>query len=516
MAGTRELSFAQSNLPRHSGTYEGMLRHLGHKLMLNSNITVSVFCACLILAGCTIGPNYSRPTAAAPTEYKEMAGWKTAEPRDDELRGNWWEIYNDPVLNGLEGAVNVSNQTLAQAEAQFRQARALVAQARAGYFPTVDLSASTNRSRAASSSTGASRGAVSSHSIALDASWEPDLWGRVRRTVEANVANAQASAADLELTRLSVHAELAQNYFAVRALDAQQQLLENTVSAYETSLKLTQNRYNAGVVARLDVVQADALLKGTQAQLLDVGVTRAQFEHAIAVLIGKAPAEFSLPRMPVLGEPPPVPVGLPSELLERRPDIAAAERRVASANAQIGVAQSAYFPALSLSASAGFQSLAIGQLLSAPARFWSLGAALAQTVFDAGLRRARTAQAIAAYDATVAGYRQTVLLGFQEVEDNLAALRILEQETLVQAEALAGARLTLELTLNQYKAGTVSYLNVLIAQTTALTSERNAVDLRNRRLAASVLLIRALGGGWHSGLLPAERQINSAGADTNR
>jgi NodT family efflux transporter outer membrane factor (OMF) lipoprotein len=313
-----------------------------------------------------------------------------------------------------------------------------------------------------------------------------------------------------------VHAELAQNYFAVRALDAQQQLLENTVSAYETSLKLTQNRYNAGVVARLDVVQADALLKGTQAQLLDVGVTRAQFEHAIAVLIGKAPAEFSLPRMPVLGEPPPVPVGLPSELLERRPDIAAAERRVASANAQIGVAQSAYFPALSLSASAGFQSLAIGQLLSAPARFWSLGAALAQTVFDAGLRRARTAQAIAAYDATVAGYRQTVLLGFQEVEDNLAALRILEQETLVQAEALAGARLTLELTLNQYKAGTVSYLNVLIAQTTALTSERNAVDLRNRRLAASVLLIRALGGGWHSGLLPAERQINSAGADTNR
>jgi NodT family efflux transporter outer membrane factor (OMF) lipoprotein len=330
------------------------------------------------------------------------------------------------------------------------------------------------------------------------------------------VASAQASAADVESTRLSLQADLAQNYFALRALDAQQQLLENTVSAYETSLKLTQNRYNAGVVARLDVVQADALLKGTQAQLLDVGVARAQFEHAIAVLVGKAPAEFSLPHMPVLSEPPPVPVGLPSELLERRPDIAAGERRVASANAQIGVAQAAYFPALSLSASAGFQSAAIGQLLSAPARFWSLGASLAQAIFDAGLRRARTAQAIAVYDATVAAYRQTVLFSFQEVEDNLAALRILEQETLVQAEALAGTRLSLELTLNQYKAGTVSYLNVLIAQTAALTSERNAVDLRSRRLAASVLLIRALGGGWTASLLPAAGQINNAGADANR
>ncbi|MEN3353417.1 MAG: hypothetical protein V7640_1575 [Betaproteobacteria bacterium] len=484
--------------------------------MTNPNVTISIFAASLILAGCTIGPNYSRPTAAAPTAYKEMAGWKTAEPRDDELRGNWWEIYNDPVLNGLEGEVNVSNQTLAQAEAQFRQARALVAQARAGYFPTVDLSASTSRSRAASSSTGASRGVVSSHSIALDASWEPDLWGRVRRTVEANVASAQASAADVESTRLSVHAELAQDYFTLRALDAQQQILEDTVQAFEASLKLTQNRYNAGVVARIDVVQAESQLRTTQAQLIDVGIARAQFEHAIAVLTGKPPAEFSLARAPLPTEPPAIPIGLPSELLERRPDIASAERRVAAANAQIGVAQAAYFPALSLSASAGFQSAALGQLLSAPARFWSLGASLAQAIFDAGLRRARTAQAVALYDATVASYRQTVLSSFQEVEDNLAALRILEQETLVQAEALAGARLSLELTLNQYKSGIVSYLNVLTAQTTALAAERTAVDLRNRRLAASVLLIRALGGGWSASLLPRAGQINNAGADANR
>ncbi|MGZ5231732.1 MAG: efflux transporter outer membrane subunit, partial [Burkholderiales bacterium] len=268
--------------------------------MTRTNVTITTITTCLILAGCSIGPSYFRPTAPVPAEYKEMAGWKTAEPRDHELRGNWWEIYNDPVINSLESQVSVSNQTLAQAEAQYRQARALVAQARAAYFPLVDLSASTNRSSASGSgsSSGASRGAVSTHSISLDATWEPDLWGRVRKTVEANVASAQASAADVESSRLSLQAELAQNYFALRALDAALQILENTVGAYQTSLKLTQNRYDAGVVARLDVVQADALLKGTQGQLLDVGVARAQFEHAIAVLIGKPPAEFSLPRMP--------------------------------------------------------------------------------------------------------------------------------------------------------------------------------------------------------------------------
>jgi NodT family efflux transporter outer membrane factor (OMF) lipoprotein len=483
-----------------------MMKRIGMKAL--------AFAASLLMAGCSIGPSYFRPKAPAPATYKELEGWKTAEPRDHELRGKWWELYDDPVLNGLEEQVNVSNQTLAQAEAQFRQARALVAQARAAYFPIVDLSAGTSRSQAASAS-GGSRSAVNRHNVSLDASWEPDLWGRVRKTVEANVAAAQASAADVESTRLALHAELAQDYFLLRALDAQQQLLENTVSAFEASLKLTQNRYNAGIAARLDVVQADSQLKATQAQLLDVGVSRAQFEHAIAVLIGKPPAAFSLARMPLVGAPPSVPTGLPSELLERRPDIAAAERRVASANAQIGVAQAAYFPALSLSASGGFQSAALGQLFSTPARFWSLGASLAQTIFDAGARRARTAQAIALYDATVAAYRQTVLSGFQEVEDNLAALRILEQESSVQAEALAGNRLAVELTLNQYKAGTVSYLNVLVAQTAALASERTAVDLRSRRLAANVALIRALGGGWNPSTLPAPRELSSTRQSAN-
>lgn len=464
--------------------------------------------ACTALAGCSIGPNFSSPKAPVPAAYKEMAGWKQAEPRDHELKGNWWQMYGDPVLDTLEAQVNVSNQTLAQAEARYRQARTLVAQARAAYFPVVDVSAGATRSLSSASTgggtTGGSRGAVNRYQIGLDAAWEPDLWGRVRKTVEANVASAQASAADLESVRLSLHAELAQNYFQLRSVEAQQQLFEETVKAFEASLKLTQNRYNSGVVARADVVQAETQLRSTQAQALEVGIQRAQLEHAIAVLIGKPPAEFSLPRATIVAAPPAIPVGLPSELLERRPDIASAERRVKAANAQIGVAQTAYFPSLSLSAAGGFQSSALSRLLSTPARFWSLGADLAQTIFDAGLRRARTAQAVAVYDETVAAYRQTVLTGFQEVEDNLAALRILEEQAVVQAEALALARQSLELTLNQYKSGIVSYLNVLTAQTTAFAAERTAVDVRSRRLAASVLLIRALGGGWNAASLPAD------------
>jgi NodT family efflux transporter outer membrane factor (OMF) lipoprotein len=462
------------------------------------------------MTGCSlIGPNYFRPNTQPPPAYKEMAGWKTAEPRDHELRGNWWEIYDDPALNALQREIGGANQTLAQAEARYRQARALVAQARAAYFPIVDLSASTQRARSGSTS-GTSRGAVNSHNIGVDASWEPDLWGRVRRSVEANVASAQASAAEMESVRLSLHADLAQNYFALRALDAQQQLLDDSVGAFEASLKLTQNRYNAGVVARSDVVQAESQLRATQAQAIDIGVQRAQLEHAIAVLLGKAPSEVALARAPLTATPPPIPVGIPSELLERRPDIASAERRVAAANAQIGVARAAYFPAITLSGALGFQSASLGQLISTPARFWSLGAALAQTLFDAGARRARTEQAVALYDEAAAAYRQTVLTGFQEVEDNLAALRILEQESEVQAEALAGARRAVELALNQYKAGIVSYLNVLTAQTTALVNERTAVDLRNRRLAASVLLVRALGGGWNAASLPGAAQVGSA------
>ena len=454
----------------------------------------------LLLLGCTVGPDYVRPDVETPAAFKE--GWKQAEPRDHENRGKWWEAFRDPLLNGLQEQVDISNQNLAKAEAQFRQASALVESARAAYFPTVTGGVSTTRSRSSSttvaqpSSVPVSRGVVTSHNLPFNAAWEADVWGKISRTVEANLAGAQASAADLEAARLSAQAQLAQNYFQLRALDAQQQLLEDTVAAYERSLQLTQNRYTAGVVAKADVVQAQTQLKTTQAQAIDVGVQRAQLEHAIALLVGKPASSFSIPRAPLSAAPPRVPAALPSELLERRPDIAAAERRVAAANAQIGVTKAAFFPSFTLSAGTGFQSATMAQWLTAPSRFWSIGPAISLPIFDGGLRRVLNDQAVAAYDATVAAYRQTVLAGFQEVEDNLAAMRILEQEASVQEEALKSARQSVELTTNQYKAGTVSYLNVIAVQTTALGNERTAVDILNRRLAASVLLVKALGGGW--------------------
>ena len=467
----------------------------------------------VLLGACAVGPDYVRPATRAPASYKEMNGWKPAQPRDHETKGPWWTVFNDPLLDGLQQQVTVSNQNLAVAEARYRQARALVQVARASFFPLATADVTTGRSQAARSGTSAvaSRGVINTHATTLDTTWEPDLWGRVRRLVEADVASAQASAADLEAVRLSIQSDLAQNYFQLRVLDTQKQLLDDTVKGFETSLRLTENLYEAGVVARADVVQALAQLKTTQAQALDVGVQRAQLEHAIALLVGRAPSEFSLPPAPLDVLPPPVPVGLPSELLERRPDIAAAERRVAAANAQIGVAQSAYFPALSLSASAGFQSTHLATWFNAPARFWSLGATLAQTLFDGGARAGQTAQAIAAYDAEAATYRQTVLNGFKEVEDNLAALRILETEASVQAEAVAASRRSVELAINQYKAGTVSYINVVTAQATALGNERTAADLLGRRLAASVLLVRALGGGWHADTLPARPEVIGTG-----
>ncbi|HKB82046.1 MAG TPA: efflux transporter outer membrane subunit [Burkholderiales bacterium] len=468
--------------------------------------------ALALLGACTVGPNYVRPTADTPAAFKEMEGWKTAQPRDQELRGKWWETYNDPLLNELEERVSVSNQNLAQAAAQFRQARALVQSARAGYLPTASANASATRSQSPSGFIGQnqnlnSHGPSTSYSLSLDAVWEADLWGRVRRTVESNAAGAQASAADLEALRLSVQAELAQNYFQVRALDAQKQLFDDTIVAYQRSLTLTQNQYSAGVAAKVDVIQAQTQLKTTQAQALDIGVQRAQLEHAIALLIGKPASTYSLAVVPLTAAPPPLPVGIPSGLLERRPDIAAAERRMASANAQIGVAEAAYYPSLTLSASGGFQSSSYSNWLTAPSRFWSLGPALAQTLFDGGLRRAQTDQAIAAYDANVAVYRQTVLTGFQEVEDNLAALRILAEEAAVQDEAVQNARQSVALTTNQYKAGIVSYLNVVTVQATALANERTAVDVLNRRLAASVLLIKALGGGWNASSLPTPDEL---------
>lgn len=465
---------------------------------------LAVLATAFALAACSVGPDYVRPQMeVAPAVFKEGQNWKPAEPRELAANGKWWEMFGDTQLNALVEQVDISNQNLALAEANFRSALALVQSARAAYSPTLSASASATRSRSASSSssssssTSTSAGVRNSYSFGLDASWEADVWGKVRRNVEANTASAQASAADLAAARLSAQATLAQDYLQLRVLDAQQQLLDDTVQAYQRSYQLTQNQYAAGFVAKSDVIQALTQLKSAQASALDNQVTRAQIEHAVALLVGKTPSVFSLPPTPLAAGAPPIPQGVPSMLLERRPDVAAAERRVAAANANIGVAKAAYFPSLTLSASGGYQSSSFADWFSLPGRVWSLGPQLAQTIFDGGARRAATDQAIASYDGTVATYKQTVLTAFQEVEDNLAALRILEQEAQVQDEALQSARQAVGLVTNQYKAGTVSYVNVITAQATALSAERSALDILNRRMAASVLLAKALGGGWH-------------------
>ncbi|HET7634561.1 MAG TPA: efflux transporter outer membrane subunit [Burkholderiales bacterium] len=461
------------------------------------------FCMLALLAGCAVGPNYVRPGVTLPAAYKENGNWKPARPQDLISRGNWWQIFGDPKLNTLEQQIDISNQNVRLAEAQFREARALVQAARAGYFPTVSGTVSTSRSGSSSGSGNRiATGPVTDHTLSLDASWEADVWGRIRRTVEASEANAQASAADLESARLSAQADLAQDYFLLRVTDAQQQLLNDTVAAYERSLQLTKNQYAAGVAAKADVVQAETQLKTTQAQAIDVGVQRAQLEHAIALLVGKPASTFSIAPERLAATAPSIPVGVPSQLLERRPDIAATERQVAAANAQIGVAESAYFPSLTLAASGGFENASFARWLSAPSLFWSVGPALAATLFDGGLRQAQTEQARAAYDAAVAGYRQTVLTAFQQVEDNLAALRILKQEAQVQDQAVKAARESVTLTTNQYKAGTVSYLNVVTVQAAALANERTAMNIIGQQLTASVLLIKALGGGWNVSQLP--------------
>ena len=453
-----------------------------------------------LAAACTVGPDYVRPPAVVPEAYKEMKGWKVAEPMDHLERGKWWELFDDPQLSALEDQVDISNQNIAGAEAQFRQARALVQAARSAYFPTATIGSSFSRSFQANPTV--PTGPISVYSLPVDVSWEPDLFGRVRRSVESGRATAQATAADLEGVRLTIQAELAQNYFQLRTLDAQKQILSETVAAFQKSLELTKNRYAVGVASRADVLQAEAQLKSTQAQEIDVGVQRAQLEHAIAVLTGKPASSLSIALAPLTELPPSIPVGLPSELLERRPDIAAAERRMASANAQIGVAIAAFYPTVTLSASGGFQSLNLAKWLTWPARFWSVGAAISETLFEGGLRKAQTEQARAAYDATVASYRQTVLTAFQEVEDNLAALRILGQEASVQEEAVKAAQDSVVVTMNQYGAGIVAYLNVIITQTTALSNQRVAMNILGQRMTAAVLLVKALGGGWSASDLP--------------
>jgi len=470
--------------------------------------------ALTLLTGCAVGPNYVRPTVIVPDAYKEADGWKPARPRDDTSRGAWWEIFADPQLSTLEARVSVSNQNLVVAEAQFRQARALVREARANFFPQVTVGVGVSRSRPSSSvpaGSGASSGAQSNYTLPLDVSWGLDVWGRIRRMVESNQAGAQASAADLETARLSIQTELMLDYFQLRTLDAQKQLLTATAAAYQQSLELTENRYASGVASRADVLQAQTQLKSTQAQAIDVGVQRAQLEHAVALLVGEPPSSFSLAAAPLTTLPPSIPFGLPSELLERRPDVAAAERRVASANAQIGVAVAAFYPTVTLSASAGFESSTPAKWLVWPSRFWSAGPNVSESVFDGGLRSALTDQARAAYDASVAAYRQAVLTAFQNVEDNLAALRILEDEARIQDEAVKAAQQAVILTTNQYKAGIVSYLNVITVQAIALTNETSAVQILGRRMTAAGLLIQALGGGWNAAELPSAKEVTERG-----
>ena len=458
------------------------------------------------LTACAVGPDYIRPQAPVASDFKEVKGWKTAQPRDTAISGQWWEIFNDPKLNELESQV-ASNQSLIQAEAQYRQAQGLVQSAQSSLLPVFNLNGSFNNFKSAQGQTQVISGVRTLFGNTVAMAWEPDLWGKVRRQIEANTGNAQASAATLQALRLSIQSNLAVAYFQLKVLDAQRTLLDETVAAYQKTLDITKNRYAVGVVAKADVVQAETQLQSAKAQAINLGVQRAKLEHAIAVLIGKSPAELSLAASALTTQAPVIPLSLPSELLERRPDIAAAERKVAAANAQIGIAKAAYFPTLNLAMSNGFQSTDVGDLFTVARRYWAFGpAAAALTVFDGGVKNAQYNQAIAGFDASVAAYRQAVLTGFQEVEDNLAALRILEEQAQVQNQAVASANQALALTNNQYQAGTVSYLNVMTAQTAALSNRQTAVQLQGDRLNAAVLLVKALGGGWNETLMPTEEQ----------
>lgn len=472
----------------------------------------------VLFKGCDKAPKYAKPSVPTPPSYKEITpesfketdNWKFANPKDDVIRGKWWEMFNDAQLNALEEQVNISNQSIALADANFRAARAVVKQARSQYFPTVTTSPSitTSRQSGATSQTNVAGGRTFTlYSLPFDASWEPDLWGRIRNTVRVTASEAQATAADLQNVRLSVEAELAFDYYQLRSLDAQKELLDSTVVAFQQQLDLTRVRFQTGIASDEDVALAETQLATTQAQATDLGIARAQLEHAIALLTGQPASSFSLAFAPFGAEPPPIPIGLPSQLLERRPDIAAAERRAAEANAQIGVTKAALFPALTLGVTAGLESTSIASWFTWPARFFSVGPTLAQTLFDKGRRAAVTEQARAEYDGTVANYRLTVLTAFQEVEDNLAALRILSRELEQQNVAVASAQRTLSLANDRYKAGIDSYLNVITAQTTLLTNQRVAVNLQMQQMTASVQLIKALGGGWNASQLPSPKEL---------
>jgi len=485
-----------------------------HPISRSPDLPIFLFCLLLFAGACTIGPKYARPAVATPPAYKELAPsaggpqaeWKPSQPQDQVLRGKWWEIFGDAQLNSLEDRIEISNQNLKIVEAQFRQARDLIGINRAGLFPTVSSSPSITAeqfSKNAPVPTSSAGQTLGDFVLPFNLSYEVDAWGRIHRAVEAARENAQASAADLETARLSLHAELASDYFSLRGLDAQKQLLDSTVIAYQKALDLTQNRYIGGLAAKAEVAQAETQLETTQAQDVDVGVARAQFEHALAALVGVPASTFSIPPSPLNLTPPRIPVGVPSDLLERRPDVAAAERRTAAANAQIGFAKTAYYPTLTLSAIGGVEGSTISNWIAWPSRFFSLGPALLETLYDAGLRHGVTDQAWAGYDANLAVYRQSVLTAFQEVEDNLAALRILEEESVKQEQAVQSAERSLALSINRYKGGLVTYFEVITAQSIALSDEITAVNIMTRRMNSSVLLIKALGGGWNASTLPS-------------
>ena len=458
----------------------------------------------LFAGACTVGPDYRRPEAIVPVRYKEDAGWKPAQPADGIDRGAWWSIYADSTLDSLERQIDISNQNLKASEAAYRQALAVVQEGKSGYLPTLTLTGNAQLDKNAGQRSWDPHGELT---VEAQVDWDLDVWGRIRRTVESDAANAQASAADLAVARLSAQATLATDYFLLRGSDETKRLFDDTIADFTRSLRIVQNQYAAGVAAKSDVATAETQLQQAQAQAVDLGVQRAALEHAIALLVGKAPADLTLAPGPLAVGVPVAPAGLPSTLLQRRPDIAEAERKMAAANAQIGVARAAYYPDITLSAAAGFGAGALGNLISASNTAWAIGASIAETIFDGGLRRAQVASAKAVYDQSVALYRETVLTGFQQVEDELAALRILEQESGVQDVAVKSSREAAQLTLNEYKAGIMAYTAVVTAQTAELNNERNAVTIRQNRLTASVALIEALGGGWATDQLPSRATV---------
>lgn len=484
------------------------------------SLPVSVLCLLLLTSACMVGPNYHRPAAPVPEAFKEpptddpaeIDRWKPAQPNEAALRGKWWEIYHDSQLNGLEEQVSISNQNVLMAAAQFREAADAVRIARSSRFPTITTSPSYSRSKSSSTLFNVSVGNLTQgqrnvYDLPASISYTADIWGSIRRTVRADVATAQASFALLENARLLYQATLADDYFELHGLDGDIDLLDSTVKSYQDYLELTQERFNAGVASGADLALAQTQLNAVRAQLIDYGVARAQYEHAIAILMGKPPAEVSIPASAIKIAPPPVPVAVPSALLQRRPDIAAAEREMAAQNEQIGIAKAAYYPSLTLSASGGLEAGQFYNLFTWPSRFWSIGPTLAETAFDAGRRHAILAQARDTYDATVASYRQTVLTAFQQVEDNLAALRVLEQEAAAEDAAVKAAQESLNISTYQYKAGTADYLTVITEQGLLLGDQVQAVNILTRRMSASVLLVEALGGGWNTSTLPSASDI---------